>query len=75
MPAICVFFRCLESKSGYFLGFSKKIPTSIRITSTLRVPRGGGGGDFCGLIRLDFTTEIKMFVQFGGFCGKSLQNN
>ena len=36
---IWVFFRGLKSKSGYFLGFSKKISNeNIPITSTLRVP-------------------------------------
>ena len=34
MPAIWVFFRGLKSKSGYFLGFSKKV--SDEHTSTLR---------------------------------------
>ena len=34
-------FRGLKSKFGYFLGFSKKFPTSIPITSTLRVPPPG----------------------------------
>ena len=33
-------FRAFKSKSEYFLGFSKKFPTSIPITSTLRVPPG-----------------------------------
>ena len=36
---IWVFFRGLKSKSGYILGFSKKISNeNIPITSTLRVP-------------------------------------
>ena len=40
--AIWVFFRALKSKSGYFLGFSKKVPTTF--TSTLRLPPQGGLG-------------------------------
>ena len=39
--AIWVFFKGLKSKSGYLEGFSKKIPTSISITSTLTVPPPG----------------------------------
>ena len=39
---IWVFFRGLKSKSGYFLGFSKKISNeNVPITSTLRVPPPG----------------------------------
>ena len=36
---IWVFFSTLKSKSGYFLGFSKKFQMSIPITSTLRSDR------------------------------------
>ena len=32
------YFKALKYKSEYFLGFPKKFPTSIPITSTLRVP-------------------------------------
>ena len=39
--AIWVFFRGLKSKSGYFKGFPKMFPTSVPITSTLRVPPPG----------------------------------
>ena len=40
--AIRVFSRGLKSKSGYFLGLSKKISDEQPITSTLRVPPPGG---------------------------------
>ena len=36
---ICI-FRVLRQQFGYFLGFSKTFPTSIPITSALRVPPG-----------------------------------
>ena len=36
-----VFFRVLRQQFGYFLGFSKTFPTSIPITSALRVPPPG----------------------------------
>ena len=45
---IWVFFRGLKSKSGYFLGFSKKISNeNIPITSTLRVPPQAICSDVC----------------------------
>ena len=80
------FLGGLKSKSRYFLGFSKNItiPTSILITSTLRVPPSGGGGGGKTLGRkVPFSTALEQTSQkFSNFLclfvssfSKTFQNN
>ena len=67
--AIWVFFRRLKSKFRYLWGFSKKFPTSIPITSTLRVPPLGSADSkyiICFAKYLNFA-KIKAIMYFAKF--------